>query len=36
MSRLFTDRPILSALTPLGLTIGALAFTAALTPSLIP
>ncbi|WP_373503531.1 alpha/beta hydrolase [Aestuariivirga sp.] len=32
----FTDRPLLSGLHPLGIVLGALAFLAALSPSLIP
>lgn len=36
MQRPFTDRPILAPLTPVALVVAALAFTMALTPSLIP
>lgn len=36
MSRPFSDRPLLAKLTPLAMVFGALAFTLALTPSLIP
>lgn len=36
MPNRFTDRPILSPLTPIALVLAAAAFTLTLTPSLIP